>query len=76
VVFIAYVHLALFLALSLLPTSVQNLKSLLGNLSRHINIFGGVKFKKTGHVTLTTPLSGMIRHLATGTYYDQSMYQI
>jgi len=36
----------------------------------------GAKFKKLGHVTLTTPLSRIVCYPWTSTCYDQPIYQI
>ena len=47
------------------PTRVQNLKSLALAV---VEILRGVQNSKTGHLTLTTPLSGKIFHQQGGTF--------
>jgi len=57
------------------PTRVQNLKSLALAVAEKLHV-DVVSNSKTGHLTLTTPLSGKIFHLQVGACYDKSMYQI
>ena len=55
------------------PTRIQNLKYLAVAVAE---ILHGVQNSKTGHLTLTAPLSGKIFYQQGGTCYGKSMYQI